>query len=53
MSAKKIPVSSSLMQRILDAFLDMQAQGARCKDDRLMEDLDRELAEYDRLTRFP
>lgn len=48
----KVPISYSLLQRILTAFLDMvQDQGARCSDKNLMEDLDREMAEYDRKSR--
>jgi hypothetical protein len=48
MKEPAIPVSYSLLRRILEAFLDMQAQGAVCKDQRLMEDLDREMAGFDR-----
>jgi hypothetical protein len=42
-----IPVSYGLLQRILNAFLDMQSQGAKCHDENLMEDLDNELAKHD------
>lgn len=48
MTKPTIPVSYDLMQRILTAFLDMQGQGAKCKDENLMRDLDRELARHDR-----
>lgn len=47
MSEPKIPVSYRLFERILAAFLDMQSR-TWCADKSLMEDLDREMAEYDR-----
>lgn len=43
-----IPILIELLERICKTFLDMQAQGARCRDVNLMEDLDRELGAWDR-----
>ena len=43
-----IAITYALMRRILDAFLEMRNQGAKCSDPLLMEALDKEMAEHDR-----
>lgn len=47
---KYIPISLGLLLRICNAFLAMQAQGAKCPDATLMEDLDKELNYADTMT---
>jgi hypothetical protein len=45
-------ISFNLLLRICKAFLDMQSQGAKCPDNNLMEDLDKELAKADRFNKL-